>query len=296
MLDNIKSDGFLFADDTKIFHEITSGDDAQILQSDIRKLEDWANKWLLKFHPDKCHVLTLGKFEDIMHTKRYTICGHELEHVFEENDLGVIFDSELSFDAHISTQVRKANTIVGLIRRSFAYLDCKSFKRLYTSFVRPHLEYAQCVWAPHLKKHTNMLENVQIRATKLVDGLSKLSYSDRLKRLDLPTLAYRRIRGDLIETFKHFNTYDQHVISSSFQPKERITRKHKYQLHERIPKDGTRGIQSNSFYFRVARQWNNLPEKVVDATNVELFKNRLDEFWQDNALKFDYKRLPESDS
>ena len=135
-----------------------------------------------------------------------------------------------------------------------------------------------------------MLKTVKIRATKLVNGLSKLDYSDRLRRLNLPTLAYLRIRGDLIETFKHFNTYDQHAISPSFQPKGRISRKHNYQLHERIPKDGTRGIQSNSFYFRVARQWNNLPEKVVNATNVNLFKKRLDEFWQDNVLKFDYLR------
>ena len=81
ILDSVTSEGFLFADDTKIFHHITSIEDALKLQSDIESLEDWSNKWLLHFHLDKCHVLTLGKFENIMYTKRYKICNKEIEHV-----------------------------------------------------------------------------------------------------------------------------------------------------------------------------------------------------------------------
>ena len=67
--------------------------------------------------------------------------------------------------------------MVGLIRRSFSYLSCYLFRKLYLALVRPHLEYAQVVWSPHSKKLINMLENVQIRATKLVDGLSNLDYA-----------------------------------------------------------------------------------------------------------------------
>ena len=104
--------------------------------------------------------------------------------MFEEKDLGGIIDSELSFSERISSKV----IIVVLIRRSFSFLDGTSFKKLYTAFVRPHLEYAQLVWSPHLRKHINMLENVHIRAAKLVDGLGILEYSDRLKALNLPTL------------------------------------------------------------------------------------------------------------
>ena len=68
--------------------------------------------------------------------------------MFEGKDLGVIIDSELSFSEHNSSKVRIANAIVGLIRRSFSFLDGTSFKKLYTTFVRP-LEYAQSVWSPH---------------------------------------------------------------------------------------------------------------------------------------------------
>jgi len=67
LLDDVDSDGFLFADDTKIFRKITSPDDLIRLQSDIDRLEQWSNKWLLRFHPDKCHVLSLGKFDNLIH-------------------------------------------------------------------------------------------------------------------------------------------------------------------------------------------------------------------------------------
>ena len=67
ILDKVKSHGLLFADDAKIYRAITKKEDAKSLQDDLRELEKWSDKWLLKFHPDKCHVLSLGKFDNIKH-------------------------------------------------------------------------------------------------------------------------------------------------------------------------------------------------------------------------------------
>ena len=69
-----------------------------------------------------------------MHTECYSICDKELEHVFEQNDLGVSIDSELRFEEHISAKIGVANAIVGLIHRSFTFLDGITFKRLYAAF------------------------------------------------------------------------------------------------------------------------------------------------------------------
>jgi hypothetical protein len=70
LLEGTSSDGFMFADDTKIFRKITSLADALMLQEDLQKLEEWSDIWLLKFNADKCHVLTLGKFQDIKHAHK----------------------------------------------------------------------------------------------------------------------------------------------------------------------------------------------------------------------------------
>ena len=289
LLDSITSDGFMFADDTKIFRRITTRDDALKLQEDIGKLEDWSNVWQLHFNHDKCHVLTMGKFENIQHAHRYVVYNNEIDHVFEEKDLGVTIDSDLRFEEHIARKIRVANALVGQIRRSFSYLDCDSFRRIYTAFVRPHLEFAQTVWSPYLVKHINALENVQLRATKLVDGLAKLDYQERLKRLNLPTLLFRRRRGDMIEMYKHFKKYDKSTLSPSFKPRTRFpSRKHRYQLHPPPTKEGKLGIQSNFFYHRVAEKWNDLPNFVVDADNINTFKNRLDNFWEDDLQKYNH--------
>ena len=178
--------------------------------------------------------------------------------------------------------------MVGLIRRSFSFLSCSLFKKLYTTFVGPHLEYGQVIWSPHLKKYISIIERVQMRATKLVDGLSKLDYQERLRRLDLPTLVHRRARGDMIEMYKNFHCYEKTTLPTSFCPKNRASRRHDYQVYERIPRDGIRGPQRNSFYFRTASVWNNLPKVIVDASNINIFKNRLDEHWMNENTKFSH--------
>ena len=130
--ETVSSNVYLFADDTKIMRKVDNEEDAKALQSDLNTLESWSKQWLLQFNSDKCHVLTIGKFEHIRHTERYQLYGNELDHVFEEKDLGVYIDSELKFDEHISNKVNKANAMVGLIRRSFSYLDGELSKKLYT--------------------------------------------------------------------------------------------------------------------------------------------------------------------
>jgi len=73
--------------------------------------------------------------------------------------------------------------------------------------VRPHLEYANAVWCPYKKGDIELVEKVQKRATKLIISLKHLTYTERLKQLQLPTLKYRRLRGDMIEVFKMVHKY-----------------------------------------------------------------------------------------
>ena len=280
------SSTLLFADDTKIFRCIKSVADSLELQKDLDKLVKWSKEWLLSFNAAKCHVLSIGNFENIVHAHNYTMNGTELEHVFEEKDLGVIIDSQLKFDEHIGTKIKKANSMAGLIRRSFTFLEPILFRKLYVAFVRPHLEYCQSVWSPYFHKHTNAIENVQIRATKAVDGLNNLTYEERLRKIDLPTLAHRRKRGDMIEVFKHATTYDKSSLSPTIRFSPRPSRQHKYQIIQPEAQDGMRGQQRNSFYYRTSRTWNNLPRHVVEVETVDAFKCKIDAFWSNERSKF----------
>ena len=201
LLEDFKSEGLLFADDTKIFNQIKSREDLTSRVDPIGRVDPtWrvdptghidptgrgrftrhlAQDVVTEFSPRKMACSDCRKIRK--HQTHLTL--QQSDQVFEEKDLEIMINSELSFEEHISLKVRKANALIGEIRRSL-------FKRLCVTFILPNLEYAQVVWAPHLMKYINMIENVQIRATKLVDGLKDLDYSDRLKILDLPTQPIR---------------------------------------------------------------------------------------------------------
>ena len=107
-----------------------------------------------------------------MDDRSYTMKTYEgsetsLEIVDGENDIGVYVDSHLTFEKHMLTQINKANQMVGLIRRSFRYMDYATFSLLFKALVRPLLEYANSVWCPYRKKDIEAIENVQRRATKM---------------------------------------------------------------------------------------------------------------------------------
>ena len=139
--------------------------------------------------------------------------GQVLQASSSEKDLGVQIDNELKFEEHIQAKTSKARQIWGMIRRSFTYIDTETFPLLFKALVRPHIEYANCVWSPRFRYQIDDIERVQRSATKQVPGLQKMTYSERLKMLKLPTLEHRRRRGDLIETFKIVHQlYDEGAV------------------------------------------------------------------------------------
>ena len=139
-----------------------------------------------------------------------------LENKSELKDLGILIDEHLRFSNHVAEKVNKANQIMSLIRRTFVHLDMYNFNLLYKSLVRLHLEYGNIIWSLLLKSDINLLENNQCRATRFMPNINKLSYHERLEKLDLPTLSYRRL-GSIIETFKILHVYyDDKCLSSLF--------------------------------------------------------------------------------
>ena len=72
----------------------------------------------------------------------------------------------------------------------------------YCILVRSYLEYANAVWGPHYKMDQQKVERVQRRATKLIQHIKDLSYGEGLHYLNMPSLQHRRLRGDMIDTYK----------------------------------------------------------------------------------------------
>jgi endonuclease/exonuclease/phosphatase family metal-dependent hydrolase len=279
------SDVFLFADDTKVFKSILQPSDRDKLQDDLEKMNEWTKESLLVFNAEKCVSMTIGRRGDnegIYHIERA-----ELKKIRSEKDLGVTIDNRLTFETHMWEKIKKANSIMATIRRTYQHLDKNTFTLLYKALVRPHLEYCNQAWHPHLRKHIDAIENVQRRATRLIPGMSDLSYPERLEALDLPTLAYRRLRGDMIETFKILTErYDNEVCGDLLRPNLRQSRGHNLKLYK--PQART-DIKKFSFTHRIVEPWNSLPAHVIEAPSTKAFEARLDRHWNDLPLKKDHR-------
>jgi len=117
-------------------------------------------------------------------------------------DLGVIIDCNLKFEDHIKQKINLAYSILCILRRNFKEMDVDSFISLYKIFVRIHLEYAESVWNPHYMYLINDLEKVHKRDTKIMRQCRHLNYRQHLEFLNLPTVVFRRNRGDMIEVYK----------------------------------------------------------------------------------------------
>ena len=136
----------------------------------------------------------------------------------------------------------------------------------------------------------------------MLPGMKDMSYEERLKELKLPTLKFRRLRGDLIETFKILqNIYDKRVTGGMFELCENtITRGHSLKIvKHRCRLDIRKYFYTN----RVIDVWNSLPEEVVRSKTVNSFKNRIDKHFKNQPVVYDlnaqltfvYKRKPDPD-
>jgi hypothetical protein len=266
----------LFADDTKLISIIKCNQDCDKLQLALDKLVQWSNTWLLKFNNDKCKVMHCGvnnnEYDYVMESK--SLSKTELE-----RDLGVYVSKDLNWQYHINYMVNKANRVLGSIKHTFSYLDANSIKLLFTSLVRPHLEYAAPIWNPNSSGigKSQQIENIQRRATRTQD-LKRFSYQDRLYLLNLPSLENRRSRGDLIQFFKIMNGIND--VEWHNPPRlmslNRESRFHNKRIERELTK--VRSIRYDFLPNRIARKWNSLSQEVVNLTETNKFKNAIDKF------------------
>ena len=264
-----------FADDTKMFvkfdpNSFPNPSSFSPLNEDLHRLSRWCNEWCLKLNMSKCVCVHFGSNNPRLSVSISTTPTTCVDHVM---DLGVWVSEDLKTSSHCLKAASKAQRVLSMIKLSFKYLDSPILVRLYKSFVRPHLEYCSSAWCPFLVKDVNVLEKVQRRMTRQIPGLKDFSYDDRLKQLQLLSLKKRRLRYDLLLTYKLLNNLTDIDPSFFFNTCTETRTRGDDKIFVKFCR-----LDIRKFFFsqRVTPIWNSLPSEVKSVTSFSLFKKRLD--------------------
>ena len=172
----------LYADDSKILADvgpsITQG--APSLQDDLTRVKQWTDLWLSKLNLFKCEVMHIGTNNP---RTKYFIGDHQLNCQDVQRDLGVLVAANLKSRHQSLHAASKATKVLAMLRNAFSSRTAAVWKPLYTTCVRPHLEFAVPAWCPYARGDINIIEKVQRRATELVHELRDLDYQSRCKHL-----------------------------------------------------------------------------------------------------------------
>ena len=198
----------LYADDLKFYNRVSIDDNG--LQEDLDRFVSWCSSNHLRINIPKCKSISFFKcLNPVIRT--YTIDNCPIAAVDSFNDLGVIFQNDLSFNLHIEHIAIRALRMLGFIKRNSKYImDTKALNCLYNSLVRSILEYCSIIWSPKYTCNVSRLEGIQNKYTKyllykLHFPSGGLTYETRILLCGMKSLEHRRREAMLLFLYKLCN-------------------------------------------------------------------------------------------
>ena len=298
----------LYADDTKIWRQIFSDTDILRLQKDIDYLHDWSISNKMRFHPDKCKVLSVtGKVSEALsllsvlpfYNFIYSMGGISLDYVEFEKDLGVIVTKNLNWQEQCSKVLSKANQKLGMARRNCYFVQDANRRRvLYLTLVRSLFEHCSVIWRPVTKSQISKLEGLQKRAIKWIlheeySSYSQSTYIQKCRQLKIMPIEDRFDFLDLIFFFKVVKQLIPVTLPSYLQPFQGQSRLRSCHMDPLcfttsvLPRASSNAFAKN-FFFRTHTKWNHIPLVIREIESITEFKSKLSTYMWDRILPGEY--------
>ena len=226
-----------FADDTMLYSVVRDPQlSASQLNHDLDVIAKWAYQWKMVFNPDRSKQATEILFsckKKMVDHDELIFNGAPVSRVTEHKHLGLILQSNLSFEKHIIEKMAKAKTHIGIIKHLNRFLPFKTLNQMYKALVRPHLDYCDIIY--HIPSTTNLpplgislhglmekVEQIQYQGALAVTGTWQGSSRVKIyEEIGWETLSDRRMSKRILQTHKIVNGKTPNYLREKMPPNRR---------------------------------------------------------------------------
>ena len=289
-IDNPNVKIYTFADDTKLVSKIASEQDVLHLQHSLNSVIEWSHINNMQLNQDKFKLLLfdlatsnanlklLNELPFNNHYHSYSASDFEILPSEYVRDLGVFLDNQINWNIHYHTIYQKSKRISGWILSSFYSRNKVPMLVLFTTLVRPILEYGCVVTFPYLKKDIVLLEQIQRSFTSKIFGFKDLNYWERLEKLDIRSLQRRREKLIITHIWKIKNGLYPNNLTLEFK----LNRRSNAMKAVLRPLPKVKGAlltkYEESFLIQSCKLWNVLPPSLTHVKIFNSFKAQLNVF------------------
>ena len=152
----------------------------EMLNSDMEKNQQWSDQWLVNLNQRKTEPMVISNKCINPHHPPIYMNDAIIREVEQHKHLGVIFQDDGCWNSHIDYIIDKATPRLNLMRKLKFKLSRELLQIIYFSFVKPIVEYADIVWDNIPIYVRERLETINIEATRIVTGATKLCSKEKL--------------------------------------------------------------------------------------------------------------------
>ena len=275
----------IFADDTSLYVTVDTPEEAATqLNSNLERVRSWASQWLVNFNSSKTKAMTISNKKIV--PPRVIFQNKIIEHVNEHKHLGLTFNNRLTWSNHINNIVKTVSKELDVLHKIASTIDRQSLDTVYKTFIRTKIEYACILWDNCYDYETDLLENCQLRAARIITGAKRGTSHEKLyKETKWPELKDRREMHKLCFMHKLVNETSPNYLIEILPNTKNVP----YELRNI---SDVQQFTSRTEKFRKSllpdciRKWNALDDTIKMETSINKFRENIT--LDDKCIKWYY--------
>lgn len=261
----------LFADDTLISIEAQTIEEAESkMNDDLKKLDKWLKINKLKINTEKTKYMVIARSQQ---TCNINISGNPIEKVTEMKYLGITIDDKLNFKKHAEQVTRKLAKKIHFICRINRFLTKQTKLIIYNTIVKPQIEYCPSVLFLLKKSEIKKLQKMQNKAMRLLLACDRKTHvKTMLDKLDFLSVRQNIYLNVMCLLFKMKNNLLPKYLINKTKLVGDMQNRNLRNINDFRPPQCRSEMARNSIFFEGVLQYNNLPDNVKNAMNLNDFK------------------------